>query len=53
MNGNKVIPREKWLKEYAKLRERFELEAVRIYKLSDEIKAVKRILRSSTKREKN
>jgi chromosome segregation ATPase len=50
MNGNKDIPLEKWRKEYAELRERYDLEAARINKLSDEIKAAERIIRGSVKR---
>jgi ATP-dependent exoDNAse (exonuclease V) alpha subunit len=50
MNGNKDIPLEKWRKEYAELRERYDLEAVRINKLSDEIKAAERIMRGEQKR---
>jgi hypothetical protein len=50
MNGKKDIPLEKWRKEYAELRERYELETVRINKLSDEIKASERIMRGEQKR---
>ncbi|MDR0943427.1 MAG: hypothetical protein LBM41_02740, partial [Ruminococcus sp.] len=50
MNGKKDIPLEKWRKEYAELRERYELEAVRINKLSDELKAAERIMRGERKR---
>jgi hypothetical protein len=50
MNGNKDIPLEKWRKEYAELRERYDLEAVRINKLSDELKAAERIMRGEQKR---
>jgi hypothetical protein len=53
MNGKKDIPLEKWRKEYAELRERYELETVRINKLSDEIKAAERIMRGEQKREKD
>jgi hypothetical protein len=53
MNGNKEIPLEKWRKEYAELRERYNLETVRISKISDEIKAVERIMRGERKREKD
>jgi hypothetical protein len=50
MNGKKDIPLEKWRKEYAELRERYELETVRITKLSDEIKAAERIMRGAGKK---
>jgi hypothetical protein len=50
MNGKKDIPLEKWRKEYAELRERYELETARINKLSDEIKAAERIMRGEQKR---
>jgi hypothetical protein len=53
MNGNKDIPLEKWRKEYAELRERYDLEAVRINKLSDELKAAERIMRGEQKRQKD
>jgi hypothetical protein len=53
MNGHKEIPLEKWRKEYAELRERYNLEAVRIDKLSKEILAVERIMRGEQKREKD
>jgi predicted nucleic acid-binding Zn-ribbon protein len=53
MNGKKDIPLEKWRKEYAELRERFDLEAVRINKLSDELKAAERIMRGEQKRQKD
>jgi hypothetical protein len=49
MNGKKDIPLEKWRKEYAELRERYELETVRINKLSDEIKAAERLQRGTEK----
>jgi ATP-dependent exoDNAse (exonuclease V) alpha subunit len=50
MNGKKDIPLEKWRKEYAELRERYDLEAVRVNKLSDEIKAAERIVRGAVNR---
>jgi hypothetical protein len=50
MNGKKDIPLEKWRKEYADLRERYELETVRINKLSDELKAAEWIMRGDIKR---
>jgi hypothetical protein len=50
MKGNKGIPLEKWRKEYAELRERYDLEAVRISKLSDEFKAAERIMRGAEKK---
>jgi hypothetical protein len=50
MNGKKDIPLEKWRKEYAELRDRYDLEAVRINKISDEIKAAERIMRGEQKR---
>jgi hypothetical protein len=53
MNGNKGIPREAWRKEYAELRERYDLEAVRINKLSDELKAAERIMRGAEKKGKD
>jgi hypothetical protein len=53
MNGNKGIPREKWRKEYAEHRERYDLGTIRINKLSDELKAAERIMRSKRKREKD
>jgi hypothetical protein len=37
-------------KEYAELRERYDLETARINKLSDEIKAAERIMRGERKR---
>ncbi|MDR0919418.1 MAG: hypothetical protein LBM93_09275, partial [Oscillospiraceae bacterium] len=53
MNGKKDIPLEKWRKEYAELRERYELETARINKLSDELKAAERIMRGEQKRGKD
>jgi hypothetical protein len=50
MNEKKDIPLEKWRKEYGELRERYDLEAVRINKLSDELKAAERIMRGERKR---
>jgi hypothetical protein len=50
MNGKKDIPLEKWRREYAELRERYDLETVRINKLSDEIKMAERIMRGERKR---
>jgi hypothetical protein len=53
MNEKQDIPLEKWRKEYAELRERYDLEAARIDKLSDEIKAAERIMRGEQKKEKD
>jgi hypothetical protein len=53
MNGNKDIPLANWRKEYAELRERYDLETVRINKLSDEIKAAERIMRGAVKSNKD
>jgi hypothetical protein len=50
MNGNKDIPLDKWRKEYAELRERYELDTIRINKLSDEIKAAERIMRGADRK---
>jgi DNA repair exonuclease SbcCD ATPase subunit len=50
MNGNKDIPLEKWRKEYAELRKRYDLETVRIDKLSDELKAAERIMRGADRK---
>jgi hypothetical protein len=50
MNGKKDIPLEKWRKEYAELRERYELETVRINKLSDDLKAAERIMRGADRK---
>jgi ATP-dependent exoDNAse (exonuclease V) alpha subunit len=51
MNGKKDIPLAAWRKEYAELRERFDLEAARINKLSDEIKAAERIMRGADRKQ--
>jgi hypothetical protein len=53
MNGHKDIPLANWRKEYAELRERYELEAVRISKLSDDLKAAERIMMGEQKRQKD
>jgi TolA-binding protein len=50
MNGHKEIPLAAWRKEYAELRERYDLETVRINKLSDELKAAERIMRGSDRK---
>jgi hypothetical protein len=44
---------EKWRKEYAELRERYDLDTIRINKLSDEIRAVERIMRGDKEKEKD
>jgi sugar phosphate isomerase/epimerase len=49
MNGNKDIPLENWRKEYAELRERYNLETIRISKLSEELKAAEQLMRGSKK----
>jgi hypothetical protein len=51
MNGNKDIPLTAWREEYAELRERYNLEAVRISKLSDELKAAERIMMGADKKQ--
>jgi ATP-dependent exoDNAse (exonuclease V) alpha subunit len=53
MNGHKEIPLDKWRKEYAELRERFDLDTIRINKLSDELKAAERIMSGEQKRGKD